>query len=1116
MYSGSVPVGMRRKGSHMLQLNHIKKEYKTGDLVQKALDDVSLNLRDNEFVAILGPSGSGKTTLLNVIGGLDRYDSGDLIINGISTKKYTDRDWDSYRNHTIGFVFQSYNLIPHQTVLSNVELALTISGISGAERRSRASKALEQVGLGDQLHKHPSEMSGGQMQRVAIARALVNNPDILLADEPTGALDSDTSIQVMELLKEVAKDRLVVMVTHNPELAEQYATRIVRLRDGVIQSDTAPFAPDDSALVPPVHKNLGRSSMSPLTALSLSFNNLLTKKTRTLLTAFAGSIGIIGIALILSLSAGVSNYIQDMERSTLSEYPLQISTTGVDLAALLDPESYTSAVADNTNVGTTSASSTPEGMVTVRELLSQLTEDNSSVNDLASLKKYLDSDECTISEDAASIEYSYGIAPLIYRQNKDGTVRQIFPDSSLSALNNTTSAAGIVSSMTNQSVFTEMAEEPSLYEDQYDVKAGRWPESYNEAVLVLNSDGSISDYALYMLGIEDDSVMMRFLQEYAKNKDTQAPTGYGTYPYDTFVGLKYKIVTTSDYYVYDEERQIWRNRSDDEAYVEQLVANSPDLTIVGVVQPRADASSTILPIGVAYTHALTYYAIDHAAESEVVKQQLSDPEVNVLTGERFDADQNETDFDISSLFSVDTDMLKDAFQFDASKLQFDLSGAFDLQDGSFDLSSILDPSTFQLDLSDLDLSDIDMSDVELPDMDALDLSQLFADMDLSVSEDALQSLMKKIMNGYKRYIIGNGILNLDKIGFSSYMESDQFKQLLSESMGDLLDTTGLQEQFTASLQQNLQGIMTSYLQSYSEQLSQKLGEALQTKLTAAIQAQMGTVMQQLMTQLTTQFSQQIQSAIQSNIAQLSSQVEDALKIDPAVFQSAVQVNMSTDDLVDLVKMNLQSSTTSYDSVLGALGYSDYAKPGSIWIYPKSFEAKNRIVDSLNAYNAAMRAQGEEDKVIVFSDTVGTLMSAVTKIVDMVSNVLVAFVAISLVVSSIMIGVITYISVLERRKEIGILRAIGASKHNVSEVFNAETFIIGMCSGAIGVGLCLLLLIPGNMLIHSIAGTTSVTAVLPPKAALILIVLATLLTILGGLIPARSAAKCNPVTALRSE
>ena len=489
----------------------------------------------------------------------------------------------------------------------------------------------------------------------------------------------------------------------------------------------------------------------------------------------------------------------------------------------------------------------------------------------------------------------------------------------------------------------------------------------------------------------------------------------------------------------------------------------------------------------------------------------------MLTGKPFDTEQQDkSSLDFSSLFSVDTDALKDAFQFDASKLQFDLSGAFNLTNGSFDLASIIDPSSFQLDMNDLDLSDIDLSDVQLPEMDSLDLSQLFADMDMSISQDALQELMKNVMNGYKRYIIGNGILNLDKIGFSSYMESDIFKQILAESMGSLLDTSGLQDQFTASLQQNLQGIMARYLESYSQQLTQKLGEALQEKLTAAIQAQIGTVMQQLMRQLTAQFSQQLQTAIQKNISKLSSQVEDALQIDAAVFQNAVQLNMSTDDLVDLVKLNLQSGSTTYNSVLGSLGYSDYASPGSIWIYPNSFEAKNRIVENLNAYNASMREQGQDDKVIVFSDTVGTLMSAVTKIVGMVSNVLVAFVAISLVVSSIMIGVITYISVLERRKEIGILRAIGASKHNVSQVFNAETFIIGLCSGVIGVGLCLLLLIPGNMLIHSIAGTNSVTAVLPPKAALILIVLATLLTILGGLIPARSAAKCNPVTALRSE
>ena len=1097
----------------MLQLNHIRKEYRTGDLVQKALDDVSLNLRDNEFVAILGPSGSGKTTLLNIIGGLDRYDSGDLVINGVSTRKYTDRDWDSYRNHTIGFVFQSYNLIPHQTVLANVELALTISGISKAERRRRAAKALEDVGLGSQLHKHPSEMSGGQMQRVAIARALVNNPDILLADEPTGALDSETSIQVMELLKDVARDRLVVMVTHNPELAEQYATRIVRLKDGVIRADSDPFTPDTAALTPPVHKNLGHSSMSPLTALSLSFNNLLTKKARTLLTAFAGSIGIIGIALILSLSNGVSNYISDMERSTLSEYPIQITSNGVDLASLLDPESYASAVSGETSA---SSDSSLEGMVTVRRLLSQLTENTTNVNDLSALRDYLESDASSVKENAASVEYAYGVAPQLYRQNADGTVRRVFPDNTLSSLNNTTTAAGIVSSMSNQNVFCEMAEEPSLYEDQYDVKAGRWPDRYDEAVLVLNADGSVSDYALYLLGLLDDAELDNFIREYTKNHNIDLPEDYGTYNYEDFLGLSYKIITTSDLYAYDEDLGFWRSHADDEDYLEQLAAESPALTIVGVVQPKADASSTILPTGVAYTHALTYYTMDHAAESEIVKQQLENPDVNVLTGEPFEADEDSDGFDITSLFSVDTDALQSAFQFDSSKLQFDLSGAFTLNGSSVDLSSLLDPADFSLDLGDLDLSDIDMSDVELPTMEDMDLSSLFEGMDLSISQDALQQLMKDIMNGYKRYIIGNGILNLDKIGFSSYMESDLFKQILSDSMGDLLDTSGLQEQFAASLQQNLQTVMTSYLERYSEQLGQKLGEALQAKLTAAIQTQMSTVMQQLMSQLAGQFSQQIQTAIQTNIAALGSQMEDALQIDAETFQSAIQLNMSNDELVNLVKNTLQSTSTTSTSVLASLGYVDYSTPGSIWIYPKSFESKNQIVDELNAYNDAMRAQGEDDKVIVFSDTVGTLMSAVTKIVDMVSNVLVAFVAISLVVSSIMIGVITYISALERRKEIGILRAIGASKHNVSQVFNAETFIIGLCSGVMGVVLCLLLLVPGNMLIHHIAGDVNVVASLPPQAALILIVLATLLTMLGGVIPARSAAKSNPVKALRSE
>ena len=1049
----------------MLKLKQINKEYKTGELVQHALNNVSLNLRDNEFVAILGPSGSGKTTLLNIIGGLDRYDSGDLVINGISTKKYTDRDWDSYRNHTIGFVFQSYNLIPHQTVLGNVELALTISGVSKAERRRRAAAALEQVGLGNQLHKHPGEMSGGQMQRVAIARALVNNPDILLADEPTGALDSETSIQVMELLKEVARDRLVVMVTHNPELAERYATRIVNLKDGVIRSDTMPYEPEDeAAAAAPVHRNMGHSSMSLLTSLSLSFNNLLTKKARTLLTAFAGSIGIIGIALILSLSNGVSRYISNMEKSTLAAYPLQISSTGVDLTSMMDPDTYTSVAS--------SAAPAPDGMVTVSQLLSQLNIGATS-NDLRSLKEYLDSDACTI-RDNATVEYAYSASPLIYRQNPDGTVQKLNPDTTFSDIaSENASVTSIMTSMSSPYVFCEMAETPALYEDQYDIKAGRWPEKYNELVLTLNADGSISDYTLYAMGLRDQAELDKILQQYAQNQKIDLPTDYGTYTYDDFLGMTFKLVNKADCYVYDTEHKVWLSKLNDEAYMQQLVADSEELTIVGIVQPKADATSAILHSGLDYLHDLTYYIIDQAANSEIVRQQLADPDINVLTGEPFDAAGNSM-LDIASLFSVDTDALKDAFQFDTSALHFDLDGAFDLTDGSFDLATLIDPSSFKLDLSGLPLPDMEM-----------DMSELFDGVELNISQDGLQALMKKILNGYKRYIISNGLLNLDKIGFSSYMKTEAFQTLLNESMGDLLDTSGLEEQFADTLQQNLQTVMETY--------SVQLSEALQVQLTAALQEQMGPAIQKLAGQL----EQTITQAIQSNIAQLSTQVESALKIDPAVFQQAIQINMTGSDLTEMIKNTLLSSASSYEKILSDIGYVDYAS-------------------ELDAYNAAMRQQGEEDKVIHYTDMVGTLMNSVTEIVGMVSNVLVAFVAISLVVSSIMIGVITYISVLERRKEIGILRAIGASKHNVSQVFNAETFIIGLCSGVMGVVLCLLLLIPGNMLIHHIAGDVNVVASLPPQAALILIVLATLLTMLGGVIPARSAAKSNPVKALRSE
>ena len=1061
----------------MLQLKKIHKQYKTGDLVQTALDKVSLSLRDCEFVAILGPSGSGKTTLLNIIGGLDRYDSGDLIINGISTKKYTDRDWDSYRNHTIGFVFQSYNLIPHQTVLANVELALTISGVSGAERRRRATEALQKVGLGNQLHKHPTEMSGGQMQRVAIARALVNDPDILLADEPTGALDSETSIQVMELLKEVAKDRLVVMVTHNPELAHQYATRIVQLKDGVIRSDTDPFEPDAAQLAPPVHKSMGRSSMSPLTSLSLSFNNLLTKKARTLLTAFAGSIGIIGIALIISLSAGVNQYIDDTERSTLSEYPLQILSSGMDLTSMLTSGSPASG----------SGTTVEEGMVPVRQLITQMVAGITS-NDLKSLKTYLESDDCTIAEDATSIEYSYNAQPQIYREDADGSIRQVNPDSSLSSLgiSSTSSTNSMMSSMMNTSVFYQLPESDELYNSQYEVKAGRWPEKYNECVAVLGADGTITDYALYALGLRDSAELDKMIQQFAQNQNVDVPTDFKTYRYSDFIGIQFKLVNAADRYLRDDDHNAWVDKSDDKDFMKSLVASSETLT---VVEPKEDASASMLSSGIAYPAALTQHVIAAAADSQMVKDQLASPAINVMNGEPFGT-EDASAFDMSSLFRIDTDMLKSAFQFDTSKLNFDLSGAFDLDNGSVDLGSLLDPDDFQLDL---DLT-------ETPDLDMSTLTDLFANMDLSVSEDKMQELAQKVLVGYKDYVIGNGILNLNKISFSQYLKSDAFKTLMNDAMGELFDQDALQAQFSEAMQT----AMSTLMESYSSQISETL------------QTQLGSAMQTAMTKLMAQMSQNIQSQMQQSFSQLGSQMESALKIDATAFQKAIQFNMSEDDLTDLMKSAMLSSTATYDSNLQTLGYADLDAPSQIKIYPQDFDHKASVVAKLDAYNDNMRSQGADDKVIQYTDVVGTLMTSVTEIINMISNMLVAFVSISLVVSSIMIGVITYISVLERRKEIGILRAIGASKRNISEVFNAETFIIGLCSGVMGVVLSEILLIPGNMLIQKISNGTNVVARLPLNAALVLIVLATVLTILGGFIPAKGASRSDPVKALRSE
>ncbi|WP_342979168.1 MULTISPECIES: ABC transporter ATP-binding protein/permease [unclassified Ruminococcus] len=1254
----------------MLQIKDIHKEYRTGNLVQRALDGVSLSLRDNEFVAILGPSGSGKTTLLNIIGGLDRYDSGDLIINGISTKKYKDRDWDSYRNHTIGFVFQSYNLIPHQTVLANVELALTISGVSKSERRRRAKEALEKVGLGAQIHKKPSQMSGGQMQRVAIARALVNDPEILLADEPTGALDSDTSVQVMDLLQEVAKERLVVMVTHNPELAQLYATRIVTVKDGRILSDTDPFVIDSESMAPPVHKNMGKSSMSFFTALSLSFQNLKTKKARTLLTSFAGSIGIIGIALILSISNGVDKYITNMEEETLSEYPLQIQSTGVDLTSMMMGAA-------------TAQSEKKDGEVGVAQMVTNMFSKMNS-NDLESLKAYLDSNESSISQYANSVECTYSVSPQIFLENGKN-IRQVNPDKSFSAMGlGSGSSNSIMSSTMSTDVFHEMPEDADLYKNQYDVKAGRWPENYKECVLVLTSQGDISDFLQYTLGLRDGKELDDMVQKFMAEEAVETPENEESYTYDEILGKKFKLVSSTDYYEYDEEYKVWKDKSDNSSYMKKLVKNGEDLTIVGIVQPVEGATASMLTAGICYTPELTRHVIEKAASSEIVKQQLVDEKINVFTGEEFGKEDNENSkFDMESLFSINADALQEAFQIDLSGFNMDLSSLSGLSSGLNvemqdmpDMSALagninLDKSSMpgfskliKLDDLDLDLSHmIDPEEIlkSLPEDQVPDMSQALKSVKFDFTEEKVTALLKDVltgyqesikdkpeadmnkmqaalkqyltskemnerlckdlqelvknnvnvdvssekliavavglMNQYQEYAKANNITQTDvtsilaflsqaeiqqqikeeaenlvknsvtvnittkqiqdlllqdvvaaypeyarnnslpdpaNLGtyFLEYMQTEDGQNRLMNGLMTLVDTSEVQTQFSQAMETYMKAMMTSFTDAITKGIESKFTEIMEQvekQLTKGIQ----TAMEQMMGNISSGMQEAMQSvmaSVSSSITSAMSQamsglgglgssmgnMEDALSIDPEAFAKAIQMNMNEDDLSELMISLLSSENASYDGNLKKLGYADLNVPGGINIYPKDFESKSEIVGILDQYNVDMEAAGEDEKVITYTDLVGTLMASVTDIVNIISYVLVAFVAISLVVSSIMIGVITYISVLERKKEIGILRAIGASRHNVSQVFNAETFIIGFCAGAMGIGITLLLLIPANSIIRSLADGVNVKAALPPVAAVVLIGLSVVLTLLGGLIPSRKAAKSDPVTALRTD
>lgn len=906
----------------MLQIQKVSKRYKTGDLVQTALDEVDLNLRDNEFVAILGPSGSGKTTLLNVIGGLDHYDSGNLIINGISTKKYKSKDWDSYRNHTIGFVFQSYNLIPHQTILSNVELALTISGIKRSERRRRAKQALEQVGLGDQLHKRPNQMSGGQIQRVAIARALVNDPDILLADEPTGALDTDTSIQVMNLLKEVAKDRLVVMVTHNPELAKDYATRIVKLRDGRIIDDTNPYTIEEHKLSPATHKNMGKSSMSRATALSLSFNNLRTKKGRTFLTSFAGSIGIIGIALILSLSTGVNTYIDNIQKDTMTSYPITIQAQTMDINSLFGKDTSKKEDALDHDLDAVYTNNTDFSILS--SMASSMKENN-----LTEFKKYLDNKDSKIHQYIGEngIVYSYATKFNVYTHDSNGEL--VNTDGSTLTDSNEGSAALLTGNSNGMSMMTGMSTNnfqelipgkgdalvSSAVMNNYDLLYGSWPKTYTDVVLVLDENNEIPSQALYELGILPTDEYRKITKQLDNGEAITLDSK--SWSYKDISNQEFTLLPACDLYK-KNDHGTFDFIADDKAEIETLLKTGIKLKIAGVVRCK-DNDNKLITTPIGYTQALTNYLIDYTNNSAVVKAQIENENINVLNGVSFSP--------------------------------------------ANDITKIEETKNYL--------------------------------MNLGVSEKA--KLAKEMLQSMK-----------DK----APMDPSQIMAMSENELAAMLD-------------------------NYLNQLS-------------------------------------------------------------------------TDMLLSMY--NNYISVGSYKENMKNFGVVSLDAPSAINLYADSFEAKDGIAECIKEYNSS----ATEENQIVYTDYVALIMSSVTTIINVISYVLIAFVAVSLIVSSIMIGIITYISVLERTKEIGILRAIGASKRNISQVFNAETFIIGLCSGVIGIGITLLLLFPINRLIHNIAGTTDVNAILPIGGAVILVFLSMVLTLLGGLIPSKKAAKKDPVTALRTE
>ena len=931
----------------MLTVSNISKVYQTGSLVQKALDDVSLSFRDTEFVAVLGPSGSGKTTLLNIIGGLDHYDSGEMSIDGVPTSSYSSRDWDTYRNHTIGFIFQSYNLIPHQSVLSNVELAMTLSGVGKQERRQRALDALDRVGLKDQAHKKPNQLSGGQMQRVAIARALVNGPSVLLADEPTGALDSDTGEQVLQLLKEVASDHLVIMVTHNADLAQRYATRVVHLKDGQVTEDSDPFEPEETKEDEPGKKpeKQRKPSMSFITAFMLSLSNLWSKKARTILMAFAASIGIVGIALILSLSNGANEYIRGIERDALSQYPLELRTSTFSMADSLATFAQMRAEVENPS----------DDMITEQQMMGRWLA-ATKINDLASLKTWFDSGKSGIDDYVRAIDYGYGLSPQIYLV-QDDSYRQVCPDQTLSAfgMSMDDSLTSTLSDYSMGEVFYQLPSDEELYKDDYELLAGTWPVKDTDCVLVISGSDGISDFVLYAMGIKDAQALNEQISSVVSGKNSNAEVQRNrVFSPQDFLGISFKLLPAYEKYEYDSRLGIWIDASGDSSIMMEKLSSAEDMTIVGVVKVKEGSSYGILGVGIEYTAELTQRLIRQAQESDVVKAQLASPDTDVLTGRTFGEEGTASELSLLDLINIQP-------------------------------SKALDAITIHW----------EMLESMVPE-------------DVAAVSDKLSRIMSEL------YWKGS-----------------------SKTLSETLD--------------NGFSILSSIIEVDKYQLSQAFSLTLN------------------------------QARLQEMLSSMSGSTSSTLEVN-----------------------------------LGRFGYADPESPSHVSIYPKDFESKEEVLNILERYNAMMKADGLDDKVIYYTDYVGALMGSVTTIINAITHVLVAFVSISLVVSSIMIGIITYISVLERRKEIGILRALGASKRNISQVFNAETFIIGLLSGIFGILLTLLLQIPINSIITTLAEQDGIKAFLPAGSGLILVLLCVLLTFIGGLIPSRKAARQDPVLALRSE